>query len=646
MDGERGGKGNPGGPMRKHASLGLLSLVFLVSAAHVRHVAAPERIRTHDNERAAGALTRGVLRLRLDTRVGTWHPHGEDGPAAEMLAFAEVGQPLQIPGPLIRVPAGTDVIVSVKNSLSDSTLTVHGLVSRPVPAGASPETVKVAPGATREVRFRLDAPGAYYYWATTMGRQFRWRTREDAQLSGAIIVDEPGRPARRDHILLVGEWADTTGAAGSGPRERLLLVVNGRSWPHTSRLTHRVGDTVRWRLINASPEIHPMHLHGFYFRVDSRGDGIGDTTYVGTDRDLVVTERVQPGATTSITWVPERPGNWLFHCHFTSHFAARGPLGMTRSLSANGPHARHVGNHAIEGMSGLVVGVLVEPRPGAAVEATASDAGRRRLRLLVRPSGGTSGEPFYAFTLHERGAEPLLDTTARSGPPIVLRRGEPVAIMVVNRTPEPTAVHWHGIELDSYFDGVAGFGGTGRRLSPAIAPADSFEARFTPPRAGTFIYHTHVDEPRQQPAGLSGALLVVDPARPYDATTDIPILISTPRSSEIERRAVLLNGRLPAVPAELRVDVPHRFRLINITTSRPGIRVEVWRDTSLARWRSVAKDGAELPDEAKLMRPARRPITIGETYDFELTPRDTGAMRLEVWASNNVLLAKMPLIVR
>ena len=79
-----------------------------------------------------------------------------------------------------------------------------------------------------------------------------------------------------------------------------------------------------------------------------------------------------------------------------------------------------------------------------------------------------------------------------------------------NELPEPTAVHWHGIKLESYYDGVAGYSGDGRRITSAIPKDGSFEARFTPPRSGTFIYHTHVDEVRQQQAGLSGALLVVD----------------------------------------------------------------------------------------------------------------------------------------
>jgi FtsP/CotA-like multicopper oxidase with cupredoxin domain len=297
-------------------------------------------------------------------------------------------------------------------------------------------------------------------------------------------------------------------------------------------------------------------------------------------------------------------------------------------------------------MSGLVVGVHVEPRDGDARMKDAGNSGRRRLRLLVRPGGGTANEPFYAFTLHERGPEPALDTTIRSGQPIVLKRGEPVSIMVVNRTPEPTAVHWHGIELDSYFDGVAGFSGSGRRLSPVVAPRDSFEARFTPPRSGTFIYHTHVDELQQQPAGLSGALLVVDADRPYDASTDIPVLITTPRSAAMVPRTVLLNGRLLAAPVELRAGIPHHFRLINITVGRPSINVLVLRDTSLVQWRSLAKDGADLPDAKRVVGRARQMVSIGETYDFEIVPDKTGEMRLEVRTGNGVFLATMPLIVK
>ena len=51
-------------------------------------------------------------------------------------------------------------------------------------------------------------------------------------------------------------------------------MINGLSWPATERLTYQRGETVRWRLINLSSQVHPMHLHGFYFEVESLGDGV------------------------------------------------------------------------------------------------------------------------------------------------------------------------------------------------------------------------------------------------------------------------------------------------------------------------------------------------------------------------------------
>jgi len=633
-----------------NASRGRASVVFLAVCVGVTGATsrrATEQIQTDDNVRPAGTLRDGVLSLRLDTRLGMWHPDGEDAPGATVPAFAEVGRQLQIPGPVIRVPSGTEVVVMVTNSVPGSVLTLHGLVSRPLPAGG-PDSVQVTPGPSREVRFRVDAPGTYYYWGTTTGRGFVARTGEDAQLSGAIVVDKPGITGRRDRILVIGQWADTTPSETNPDRfmRRLLLVVNGRSWPHTERLSYAVGDTVRWRVINASTNVHPMHLHGFYYRVDSRGDGTGDTTYAEDRRDRVVTERMRIGQTMLMTWVPERPGNWLFHCHFTPHFAPRAPLGMRLDASVGVSQARHVQNHALEGMTGLVLGVAVTPGRVTSLP-LATDVAPRRLRLLIRPSvGGTERAPIYAFALHEGGAEPPPDSGVRAGPPLVLTRGVPVAITVVNRTPEPTAIHWHGIELESYFDGVAGFSGSAKRESPLIAAGDSFEARFTPPRAGTFIYHTHVDELRQQPAGMSGALIVLERGQRYDPATDIPVLITSPRDSADEAHTVLLNGRLAPAPLDVRVGVPHRLRFVNITIARPSIRVELRRDTTLLTWRALAKDGRELPAARQLARPARQQISIGETYDFELTPATAGEYRLEVRTGNGVLIAVMPLRAR
>ena len=75
------------------------------------------------------------------------------------------------------------------------------------------------------------------------------------------------------------------------------MVINGKSWPHTEPLEHDVGDTVRWRWVNPSGQPHPMHLHGFYFSVGSRGSWAIDTEYSSDERRLAATETMYPGAT-------------------------------------------------------------------------------------------------------------------------------------------------------------------------------------------------------------------------------------------------------------------------------------------------------------------------------------------------------------
>jgi FtsP/CotA-like multicopper oxidase with cupredoxin domain len=540
----------------------------------------------------------------------------------------------------------------VRNTLRD-TLRVHGLHARSQSGPVDATPLVLAPGEQRTVRFRLDAPGTYYYWGTTMRRPFNFRTLEDAQLTGAIVVDDPAAGPQHDRVMVIGMWTDTVHRARTH-RQRVLGVINGRSWPHTERIHQTVGDSVRWRVINASADLHPMHLHGFYFRVDSRGDGRADTVYAAGAGGMAVTESMLAGSTMSLTWVPERPGNWLFHCHIPEHISPRGSLGLARRAGPGAGHgepdaAAHA-DHARDGMNGLVMGIAVRPaRNTARVAAVAGD--ERRMRLLVRPSAGsTAATPFYGYAIHEGGPEPVPATGLGVGPTLDLVRGQPVRITVVNRLPEPTAVHWHGIELESYFDGVPGFSGAGRRVAPLIAPGDSFQVRFTPPRAGTFIYHTHADEVRQQLAGLAGALVVSEPGERRNPTVDIPILITAPTDFAEQGRSALVNGSAAPGAIHMNVGTTYRLRFIQMSVNRAALRVELWRDSTHAAWRPVAKDGADLPASAQGARPGRALLGIGETFDVEVTPRTAGDLRLEVrmgppWPAPSELMTTLPIRV-
>ena len=94
------------------------------------------------------------------------------------------------------------------------------------------------------------------------------------------------------------------------------------------------------------------------------------------------------------------------------------------------------------------------------------------------------------------------------GTPIRCVQGQALDITVSNSLEVPTAVHWHGIRLPNAMDGVAGL------TQPAIKPGESFRYQFTPPDAGTYWYHSHVNAYEQVGRGLYGPLIIEEPSAP------------------------------------------------------------------------------------------------------------------------------------
>lgn len=229
------------------------------------------------------------------------------------------------------------------------------------------------------------------------------------------------------------------------------------------------------------------------------------------------------------------------------------------------------------------------------------------------------------------------------GPPIVVTRGQPVEIEVVNRTAQPTAIHWHGIELESYYDGVAGWTGTTQQTTPAIQPGESFSARMVPPRAGTFIYHTHWHERAQLENGIYGPLIVVPPGQTFDSTTDKIFLFSM-GVFEPFGTILLINGHPQPLVLQLATATKYRFRLINIAPDNARMRVSLRRAGIPAQWRIIAKDGADLPPLAAITQTAELAITVGETYDFEYEASAPQELALEVYLPGPKLRATQGLV--
>jgi hypothetical protein len=65
-------------------------------------------------------------------------------------------------------------------------------------------------------------------------------------------------------------------------------------------------------------------------------------------------------------------------------------------------------------------------------------------------------------------------------------------------------------------------------------------------------------------------------------------------------------------------------------TARPDSSFAILSDSLVVQWRQLAKDGADLPAEARAPRRAEQIVSMGETYDYEFVPERKGNLRLEV----------------
>ena len=79
----------------------------------------------------------------------------------------------------------------------------------------------------------------------------------------------------------------------------------------------RLGSTEIWTFVNRSNRVHPMHIHGFQFRVLERtsapvetADRIGWKDTVGVLPDETVTV---------LAWFAPYAGKYVFHCHALEH---------------------------------------------------------------------------------------------------------------------------------------------------------------------------------------------------------------------------------------------------------------------------------------------------------------------------------------
>lgn len=88
------------------------------------------------------------------------------------------------------------------------------------------------------------------------------------------------------------------------------------------------------------------------------------------------------------------------------------------------------------------------------------------------------------------------------GPTIEAVEGDRIRILLTNKLPEHTTIHWHGFILPSGMDGVGGLS------QPHIKPGETYAYEFTLKQHGTYMYHPHADEMVQLAVGMMGMFII------------------------------------------------------------------------------------------------------------------------------------------
>ncbi len=111
--------------------------------------------------------------------------------------------------------------------------------------------------------------------------------------------------------------------AKRGGKYGISWTINDQAWPDSTTQTLEYGRFTRIRLSNKSARLHPMHLHGQFFRVIARNGAVERENFW---RDTVLLKRRE---TVDIVLMPIDKGLWAHHCHILEH-AEAGMMNMIK----------------------------------------------------------------------------------------------------------------------------------------------------------------------------------------------------------------------------------------------------------------------------------------------------------------------------
>jgi len=206
------------------------------------------------------------------------------------------------------------------------------------------------------------------------------------------------------------------------------------------------------------------------------------------------------------------------------------------------------------------------------------------------------------------------------GPWIKVNVGDRVRVVVDNKLPMSTGVHFHGLEVPFTMDGVPDV------TQPPIKPGHRFVYAFTARKPELGMYHSHHDAQVQVPNGMLGVFQVGDPQLPPGTgpvAQTVPMVLN-----DAGVIGLSLNGK--SFPATAPI-IAHVGDWVEINYFNEGLQIHPMHLHGLPQL-VIGEDGYPLPNpytvDTLLIAPGQRFTTlVHATADF-LGPNNTPG----IWA--------------
>jgi len=192
----------------------------------------------------------------------------------------------------------------------------------------NPESVELSPGNRMDVLVTVPSnarDGDVFTVYDAFTRQpiplFRVEVSSERQINDGRVNTSNKSTFNAD----LPSWEDATMAppdvtyrldAERGGPYGISWTINGSAFPDGERVSLKKGNFYKLRFANDSARLHPMHLHGQFFKVLSRNGVPVDEPFM---RDTVL---LYGRETVDIGIVPLDAGLWANHCHILEHAEA------------------------------------------------------------------------------------------------------------------------------------------------------------------------------------------------------------------------------------------------------------------------------------------------------------------------------------